>query len=117
MLRPPGMRNLSRSATAPWQNMQRAEKIDSRLNGIETMIGSGTTCSRFLAPGRCSLDWGTRCRVGSKRGLPRVQRWLWLKPQAANSVGGANHARLQSAADKSPLQAGLLQIDVAGQPF
>ena len=35
-------------------NMQRAEKSDSQSNGIETMIRSGTTFSRFLAPGRCS---------------------------------------------------------------
>jgi uncharacterized protein (UPF0548 family) len=33
---------------------------------------SGTTFSRFLAPGRCSPDWGIYCRGYFKRDLPRA---------------------------------------------
>ena len=38
--------------TAPWRNMQRPEKSDSRLSGIESTIESGTTSLLFLVPRR-----------------------------------------------------------------
>jgi hypothetical protein len=62
------------SPMAPWRSMQKAEKSDSRSNGIGRTIVSGTTFSRFLAPGRCSPDWGIHYRGCFKRDLPGVQR-------------------------------------------
>ncbi len=65
-------------------NMQRAEKSDSRLNGIETMMRSGTTSSLSLDPCRCSPDWGTHCRACFKSDSPRVQRPRCFKPQGTD---------------------------------
>ena len=64
--------------------MQRVEKSDSRLNGIETIMRPGTTFSRFLAPETCSQNWGIRYHGCFKRDLLRAQRRRWSKPQAEN---------------------------------
>src|SRR5258708_15815136 len=83
--------------TAPWGNMQRAEKNDSRLNGIEKMIASGTTFLRFLVPGRCSPDWGIRFHGYSRNSLRRVRSWQCFNPQGTHRLRSEEHtSELQS---------------------
>ena len=90
---------------ALWLNMQRAEKSDSPLNGTAQTIPYGMTSLLSLVRDRCLPNWGIRYRGCFKGDLLRVQRRLWLKPQAANRRCRANRSRhAKRSASFLPLQ-------------